>query len=71
MALMLTKEPRQCISELKCKARYFARTGLVFTLNAESNQVIKSDTIVPETFRQAFISTFDQYNIGRSVDEKP
>lgn len=75
MAFMLTKEPRQCISELQCKARYFAKTGLVVTLNGENNQIIKSDTIVPETYRQAFLSTFDklvdEYNIGRSVDAKP
>lgn len=75
MAFMLTKESRQCISELQCKARYFAKTGLVVTLNGENNQIIKSDTIVPETYRQAFLSTFDklvdEYNIGRSVDAKP
>ncbi|KAK1831506.1 hypothetical protein QBC39DRAFT_283218 [Podospora conica] len=61
-----------CIAELRCKAEYFNKTGLVFTLNAENNNIIKSDTLVPDAVRHGFKSIFDkllaEHSIGRSED---
>lgn len=66
--LLLTAQ-QQCIEELRCKAKHFEKTGLIFTLNssrasdAESNEVntvIKSDSLVDEELRQAFIAAFEK-----------
>ena len=44
---MLLLKLSKCIAELRCKAAYFKETGLIYTLNAEGNNIVKSDSVVP------------------------
>ncbi|KAG5808941.1 hypothetical protein H9Q74_008892 [Fusarium xylarioides] len=41
-----------CIKELRGKARYFAQSGLIPTLNGPGNTIIKSDSFINETLHR-------------------
>jgi hypothetical protein len=49
----------QCIKELRRKAVHFETTGLIPTLDAASNTVVKSDTVVSSELQKDLRTAFD------------
>ncbi|KXX73990.1 hypothetical protein MMYC01_209021 [Madurella mycetomatis] len=49
-----------CIAELRCKATHFKETGLIPTLNANENTVIKSDSLINDELRQSLRAAFEK-----------
>ena len=69
LSLTAKKKPTcQCIAELRCKAEFFKKTGLVFTLDADKRNMIKSDTVVSASVQQALRDAFDQLREDQASD---
>ncbi|KAK8112328.1 uncharacterized protein PG998_008785 [Apiospora kogelbergensis] len=47
-----------CIQELRLKAEYFQKTGLVPTLDAVDNCVVKSDVLVNQSLKSEMVAAF-------------
>ncbi|KAH6625493.1 hypothetical protein C7974DRAFT_202254 [Boeremia exigua] len=47
-----------CISELRSKAKYFEKTGMIPTLDARAS-VVKSDKLVSESLHESLVSAFE------------
>ncbi|EGS22564.1 uncharacterized protein CTHT_0021120 [Thermochaetoides thermophila DSM 1495] len=58
----------QCIQELKIKAEFFRQTGLIYTLNADANAVIKSDSLVGADLREQFQFAFEKLQAEQQAD---
>ncbi|KAK1835685.1 hypothetical protein QBC39DRAFT_148702 [Podospora conica] len=59
-----------CILELRDKAEYFKRTGIVPTLDA-SYTVVKSDVLVPASLREAIREAFAQLQADQATCHGP
>jgi hypothetical protein len=57
----------QCIAELKCKAKFFEQAGLIYTLNAKENNIIKSDTIVTPDVHADLRAGFDKLRAAQAA----
>jgi hypothetical protein len=55
---VLTVIAKKCVQELRSKAKYFERTGLIPTFDACAS-VVKSDQIVPSDLHQALRNAFE------------
>jgi hypothetical protein len=58
----------QCIQELKQKAQFFQKTGLIYTLNADANAVIKSDSLVSYDLHNQFQLAFKKLQAEQQAD---
>ncbi|KAK4224486.1 hypothetical protein QBC38DRAFT_511743 [Podospora fimiseda] len=57
-----------CIAELKSKAEHFKKTGLIYTLNCDENNIIKSDTLVNSELREGLRAAFERLYQDQSGD---
>lgn len=48
----------QCIAELRGKAQYFAKSGLIPTYDGPRNSIVKSDSYIDETLREELARAF-------------
>ncbi|GAB1320932.1 Manganese lipoxygenase [Madurella fahalii] len=57
-----------CIAELRCKAAHFKESGLIFTLNADGNTVIKSDSLISDELRQGLKAAFEKLRAEQGAE---
>lgn len=67
-ALLILPVVYQCISEMRNKAAYFKKTGLVITLDSDINNVVKSDGIVTAELHQALRASFNKLHAAQAAD---
>ncbi|KAM0426064.1 hypothetical protein ACHAPT_008695 [Fusarium lateritium] len=62
-----------CIAELRNKAKYFAASGLIPTLDSAGNSVVKSDSYIEKCFHDKLADAFDALRAdqGDNVDWHP
>ncbi len=53
---------------MRCKAEYFQKTGLIFTLNADNNNVLKSDSLVPSSLQDDLRVAFEKLRSEQADD---
>ncbi|RFU79345.1 hypothetical protein TARUN_2881 [Trichoderma arundinaceum] len=62
-----------CIAELRNKAAYFVKTGMIPTLDSAGNTIVKSDTLISSGLRDELIKAFETLRADQAanVDWQP